>query len=57
MLLVWSDVLQEANRQTKVQRSLDLIAQDVVALVSGELSREAVKRQRYERFLDPEQVD
>jgi hypothetical protein len=30
MLLVWSDVLQEAKRQTKEQKSLQVIAQDVI---------------------------
>ena len=57
MLLVWSDVLQEAKRQTKEQKSLELIAQDVIALVSGELSQQAIKRQRYLKFLNLVRTD
>lgn len=52
MLLVWSDVLQEARRQTKEQESLQVISEDVVALVSGELDQHAIKRQRYVAFLN-----
>lgn len=57
MLLIWSEVLQEAKRQTKEEKSLDFIAQDVVALVSGELSQQAIKRQRYAKFLNLSLVD
>jgi hypothetical protein len=52
MLLIWSDVLQEAKRQAKERESLELIAQDVTALVSRELGQHAIKRQRYLELLN-----